>query len=167
MSGATETTPRAPKFKVPWDISQWIDKETLIQRLEQDVDSLNWNKPELVEFLKANPNFRPRFLLILMCYAYALGHCESEEICELCYQDELVRSRAKNEVPSPGAITRFRRDHRGLLRWLLTQGFQHALRQRYDLGNAAIPPGLTRRLREAAAVRIDVGRHMDLSVQGE
>lgn len=167
MSGETKTTERTSKFKVPWDVSQWIDKAALIQKLEQDVNSLDWSNPELVAFLKANPNFHPRFLLVLMSYGYAIGACESEDISELCYRDELIRSRVVGQPPSPGAVTRFRRDHRGLLRWLLAQGFKHAVRSHYELGDATIPPGLNRLLREAAADRIDVGRHLDRSVQGE
>ena len=167
MSGATDIAVRTEKFKVPWDISQWTDKVTLLKRLEEDVDSLDWTNPELMQFLKANPNFHPRFLLALMSYAYSLGICESEEISELCYQDELIKAKVINKPPSPAAVTRFRRDHRGLLRWLVAQAFKHALRKHYELGDATIPPGLTRLLREAAAARIDVGRHLDRSVQGE
>ena len=102
-----------------------------------------------------------------MSYAYSLGICESEEISELCYRDELIKGKVTGKVPSPAAITRFRRDHRGLLRWLVTQTFKHALRNHYSLGDATIPPGLTRLLREAAGARIDVGRHLDRSVEGE
>ena len=167
MSGATDSAVRTEKFKVPWDISQWIDRPTLLKRLEEDVDSLDWTNPELMEFLKANPNFHPRFLLTLMSYAYSLGICESEEISELCYRDEIIKARVINKVPSPAAVARFRRDHRGLLRWLVTQVFKYALRNHYELGDATIPAGLTRLLREAASARIDVGRHLDRSVQGE
>lgn len=167
MSGAKKTAERASKFKVPWDVSEWIDRAALIQKLEQDVDSLNWSNPELVAFLKDNPNFHPRFLLVLMSYAYATGFCESEEISDLCYHDTLIQARLPRQVPSPAAISRFRRDHRGLLRWLLAQAFRHGLRSHYELGETPIPPGLTRLLRESAASRIDVGRHLDRSVQGE
>jgi len=167
MNGATDSTERAQKFKVPWDISQWTDKATLLKRLEADVASLEWINPELVQFLKENPNFHPHFLLTLMSYAYALGVCESEEISELCYRDELIKAKVIARPPSPAALTRFRRDNRGLLRWLVTQAFKHALRHHHDLGDATIPPGLMRLLREAAATRIDVGRHLDRSVEGE
>lgn len=167
MSETANSVERAPKFKVPWDLSQWIPKPDLIEKLEKDVDGLNWSNPELVAFLTANPNFHPRFLLILMSYGYATGFCESEEIADLCYRDELIAARVPKQAPSAAAISRFRRDHRGLLRWLLAQGFSHALRNHYELGETPIPPGLTRLLREAAASRIDVGRHLDRSVQGE
>lgn len=167
MSGATDSAVRTQRFKVPWDVSQWIDKATLLKHLEEDIDSLDWKNTELLKFLKANPNFHPRFLLVLMGFAYALGRCESEEISELCYQDALITGRVVGQPPSPAAITRFRRDHRGLLRWLVTQAFKHAMRNHYGLGESPIPPGLMRLLREAAAARIDVGRHLDRSVQGE
>jgi len=167
MSVATKPAERAEKFKVPWDITEWLDRQSLLACIIEDTDSLDWSNPELTAFLHANPNFQPRLLLILLSYAYAMGICESEEVGDLWFRDEFIRTKVAGQPPGTAAISRFRREHRGLLKWLVGQAFKHALRKRYELGDATIPPGLTKLLREAAATRIDVSRNLDRSVQGE
>lgn len=167
MNAASNAEEPPKKFKVPWDITEWIDRPSLLSCLIADIDSLDWHNPELLEFLRANPNFQPRFLLILISYAYSMGMCESDDVSELYFQDAELRKHLKGEPPGPGAITRFRREHRGLLKWAVVQVFKHALRSRFELGDATIPPGLMRAISDAAGIRIDVGRHLDRSVQVE
>jgi len=45
--------------------------------------------------------------------------------------------------------------------------FKRALRERFELGEATLPAGLRRIIAGAALTRIDVGRHLDRSVQAE
>jgi len=165
MNTETKVEQAPNRFKVPWDITEWIGKPGLLAHLVEDIDSLDWSNPELLEFLKANPKFKPRFLLILISYAYSIGICESEEVNELYFQDAELKKHLEGEPPSAKAITHFRREHRGLLKWAVTQAIKHAMRSHFQLGNAAIPPGLMRAIRDAAGVRIDVGRYLDPSVQ--
>jgi hypothetical protein len=167
MSADSNNAGPPRKLRIPWDISEWLDKPGLLARITEDIDSLEWNNPGMVEFQRANPNFQARFLLILVTYAYALGVCESEEVAEVFYRDTELRRRLHGQPPSPKAITRFRRENRGLLKWSITQAIKHALRSRFELGDATLPPGLRKMLSDAAATRIDVGRHMDRSVQAE
>ena len=167
MSADSNTAEPPRKLSVPWDLSEWLDKPSLLARITEDIDSLDWNNSEMIEFLRANPNFQARFLLILITYAYALGVCESEEVAEVYYRDAELRSGLPGQPPSPRAITRFRRENRGLLKWSVTQVMKHALRSRFELGDATLPPGLRRMLSDAAGTRLDVGRHLDRSVQAE
>jgi hypothetical protein len=167
MSVNSNTTEPARKLSVPWDLSEWLDKPSLLARIAEDIDSLDWTNPDMVEFLRANPNFQARFLLILITYAYALGVCESEEVAEVHYRDAELKRRLPGQPPSPRAITRFRRENRGLLKWSIAQAIKHALRSRFALGDATLPPGLRRMLSDAASTRIDVARHLDRSVQAE
>lgn len=167
MSADSNIAEPPRKLSVPWDLSEWLDKSRLLARITEDIDSLDWKNPEMIEFLRANPNFQARFLLILITYAYALGVCESEEVVEVYYRDAELRSRLPGQPPSPRAITRFRRENRGLLKWSVAQVMKHALRSRFELGDITLPPGLRRMLNDAAATRLDVGRHMDRSVQAE
>ena len=83
------------------------------------------------------------------------------------YRDAELKRRLPGQPPSPRAITRFRRENRGLLKWSITQAIKHALRSRFALGDATLPPGLRRMLSDAASTRIDVARHLDRSVQAE
>jgi hypothetical protein len=167
MSANSNTAEPPRKLSIPWDISEWLDKPSLLARITEDIDSLDWNNPGMIEFLRANPNFQARLLLVLITYAYAMGICESEEVAELYYGESELRRQLPGQPPSPKAITRFRRENRGLLKWSITQAIKHALRSRFELGDATLPPGLRRMLSDAAATRIDVGRHMDRSVQAE
>lgn len=167
MSAESNIAEKPEKFRIPWDITEWLDKSSLLSRVIEDIDSLDWSNPEMAAFLRANPNFQPRFLLVLMSYAYSMGVCESEEVAEMHYRDADLKSRLPGQPPSPTAITRFRREHRGLLKWTVTQALKHAVRQQFGLGDETLPAGLRRLLSDAAGTRIDVGRHLDRSVQGE
>jgi len=138
MSANSNNAEPPRKLSIPWDVSEWLDKPSLLARITEDIDSLEWNNPGMVEFLRANPNFQARFLLILITYAYALGVCESEEVAEVYYRDAELRSRLPGQPPSPRAITRFRRENRGLLKWSVTQVMKHALRSRFEIGRAHV-----------------------------
>jgi len=167
MTSAASTNEQPEKFSLPWDLTDWLDKPRLLSGILEEIDSLDWTNQGLVEFLRANPAFRPRFLLLLVTYAYVMGVCESEEVAELCYQDEELKRRFPGLVPSATAITRFRRENRGLLKWSVAQTFKRALREHFQLGDTTLPAGLRRIMTDAAQMRIDVGRHLDRSVQAE
>src|SRR5688572_12476594 len=154
---AVRPASQAGKFTVPWDITEWLVKKTLLANIIEDVDSLDWDNPELGRFLSANPNFQPRFLLITMTYAYAMGICESEEMAEVYYRDPDLKRLFPTPPPGPVALTRFRRENRGLLKWSVSQAFKRAVRSHFNLGDAPIPAGLRRALNDAAGMRIDVG----------
>ena len=170
MNASTaETNPAAAdRFVIPVDLSAWADKPMLRQWTVEEIDTLDWSNPELASVLRANPGFQPRFYLVLMIYAYATGRLDSEEVADAYFSEPALKHLFPNQSPSPPAIRRFRRDHRGLLRWGLTQVLKRALRHRYDLGEStAIPAGLGRLLVEGATARLDTARHFDRSVQGE
>ena len=167
MKAGTNSTAAAEKLSVPWDVTEWLDQPSLLSRIIEDIDSLDWKNPELEKFLRANPNFQPRFLLVLLTYAYARGICESDEVVELHYRDPELKQRFPGPPPSAKAVTRFRREHRGLLKWSIAQALKHALRAHFELRDATLPAGLRRLLTDTATTRIDVGRHLDRSVQAE
>jgi hypothetical protein len=167
MSAKSNNAEPARKLSIPWDLSEWLDRSRLLSHITEDIDSLDWNNPELVAFLRANPNFQARFLLILATFAFATGVSESEEVVELYFRDAELKRCFPSQPPSAKAISRFRRENRGLLKWSVAQAIKHALRARFELGEATLPPGLRRLIGDAATMRIDVGRHLDRSVQAE
>jgi hypothetical protein len=167
MSRAVQPVEQSRKFNVPWGITEWLDRSTLLANIIQEIDGLDWANVELSRFLAANPKFQPRFLLILMSYAYAMGICESEDMGEVYFGDAGLKRLFPEPPPSAAALTRFRRENRGLLKWAVAQAFKRAVRSHYDLGDTPLPAGLRRALNDAAGVRIDVGRHLDRSVQAE
>lgn len=161
--GATEQR----RFSVPWDISEWLDGPRLLAGVTEDVDGLDWKNPELVAFLQTNPGFQLRLLLVLVTYAYAMGVCESDEVVEVYYRDDGLKRIFLNPPPSPTAITRFRRENRGLLKWSVAQALKRAVRAHFQLEDVPLPAGLKKALVDSAGMRIDVGRHLDRSVQVE
>jgi len=167
---ATESindTNGSARFSVPWDLSTWSARERLLEILLAEIDSLDWANPELLQLLRANPAFQPRFLLALIAFAYATSTCESEEVETLYYRDALLKARFPGQAPTPKGISRFRRENRGLLKWCLSQLFKQALRDKYQLGDQLLPAGLRKHLDDAATTRLDVARHCDRAVAGE
>jgi hypothetical protein len=167
MSTTAAASDASRQFAIPADLSMWADKPLLLQWVVEEIDSLDWSNPELIQSLRTHPQFQPRFLMVLMVYAYLTGRYDSEEAAEVYYDESTLRHLFPNQSPSAGALRRFRRDYRGLLRWALAQVLKRACRHHYDLGDTVIPAGLNRLLVEAATVRLDAARHFDRSVQGE
>lgn len=163
----SNTTRREGKFSVPWDITEWLPRPQLLAGIAGDIDSLDWGNPELVAFLNANPDYQLKLLLVLVTYAYAMGICESEDVVDTYYRDEKLKQLFPKPPPSPAAITRFRRENRGLLKWSIGQAFKRGVREKFELGEASLPAGLNKALMDAAAARVDVGRHLDRTVQAE
>jgi transposase len=149
------------RFSVPWDLSEWMDRPSLLRIIHEDLETLDWANPELVAFLQANPAYRPKVMLHLLTYAYATGIFDSEEIAKGCEQDETLRLLSENLPPSRSGIVRFRRENRGLLKWSLAQLFKRVVQTRFELGETPVPVGLRRYLEDAASGRVDTARHMD------
>ena len=135
--------------------------------VEDEVGRLNWDNPELVRLLKAQPTYHPRMMLALLSYAYLTAVFESEEIVNACYADPTLRDICgRLAIPRTSAIGRFRRDNRGLLRWLLQQVMTRAVQKRFDMPDIVIPAGVKRFLHTNATERLDLSRHMDRAAQG-
>jgi hypothetical protein len=167
MSASDAQPAPVKEFAIPLDLSTWADKPLLLQWVVEEIDSLDWSNPELVQILHANPKFKPRFLLVVMVYAYATGRFDSEEVTEVYFTEPVLQHLFPEHALSPNTVMRFRRDYRGLLRWGLAQVLRRSLRHHYDLGDAAIPAGLNRLIVQAATVRLDAARHFDRSNVGE
>lgn len=164
MAIQSATSASEQRLTIPWDISEWIDKNTLRAWVDEEIGALDWSNPELLKFLSENPNYHPRLLLTLLHYAYATGLYESEEISKLCHTDASLKEICGQYRPSTSMLDRFRRDNRGLLKWGLGQILKRAFRSKYQLN--LLPPGLRRYLEESATERLDLARHMDRAGQG-
>lgn len=156
-----QATEGEEQFDLPLNLSEWVEKTTLLEWIEAEVEKFDWQNPELVDYLRRNPAYRPKALLVLLTYAYATESFSSEEIERKCYDDTVCRLICENDPPSASELRRFRRENRGLLRGLLLAVLLRAVRAKSDLGDALIPPGLKRYLLDSAVERLDIARHMD------
>jgi hypothetical protein len=161
MAIATILDRSEEKFSVPLDLSEWVDAKVIGTWVNEEIGTLDWSNPEFAAVLAANPKFRPRELLTVLSYAYAIGIYESEEVSRLCTADAVFREMCGEEVPSHRALERFRRENRGLFKWILVQVFKRALREKHGLNISLLPSGLKRYLVELATERLNLARHMD------
>ena len=150
---------------MPWDLAEWFDPGALQGWIEEESATLDWNNPELADYLRVNPSYHPKVLLTLLTYAYATAKFDSEEILLGCHQHPILRAICGDQPPgSAKAITRFRRENRGLIKWCLVQLFKRAIKAR--LGELFLPAGVKRRLIEAAVARLDMARQLDHGNEG-
>ena len=157
--------PVGEQLALPWDLREWFAPTVLRQWVTEEIDSLDWNNPQIVEHLRTRPGYQPKPLLSLLVYAYATAAFESEEILRRCFATEEYRS-----IGAPLArwnartFTRFRRENRGLLKWALVQIFKRAIRAKR--GDFLLPAGVKRRLIGAAVTRLDLARQLDRGHDG-
>jgi transposase len=145
----------------PLDLSDWLPQEQLLEAITAVVEEMNWENPELTAYLKKHPNYRPKTLLRLLSFAYAIGKFDAEEIESDCYADPFMRYICEGEPPRAVVFAKFRRANRFLLKTVLAYCFKEALKKKFKLGNTLLPSGLRRFLVETAEERLDLARHLD------
>lgn len=156
---------RQGAFLIPSDLSEWVDKDLIRQWVLAEIDSLNWDHPQLLAYLQKHQGYHPRELFYLLAYAYLTSLFESEDIVLQSNREPALRQMLKNSSPSVKEIARFRKENRGLLRWALAQVLKRAVRERYGIGTL-VPAGIRHRLEEDATERLEIARHMDRAAQG-
>lgn len=154
------------QLSVPWNIAEWVDAPTVRAWVEEEIATLDWGNPEAVKLARDNPKLRPRVLLTALGYAYCTGVYESEEVARLCATEPTLREICGDHLPSTRLLDRFRRENRGLLKWVLVQILKRGLRARHNINTSMLPAGLKQYLVELATERLDLARQMDRAGQG-
>ncbi len=160
-------TPCEDPLEIPWDLSDWIDRYTLLDWVEEEVGKLDWNNPELIEALRQEPDFRPRMLLTLVTYGHLTQVFGSEELEDKCYSDPVFRSICEGRQPEARDLARFRRENRGLIKVLIAPVLLRAVRRHFSLENDLLPAGLKKFVVDNAVERLDFARHMDCQITPE
>ncbi len=158
---------RGGELSLPWNLGEWVDPATLRAWVEEEIATLDWGNPAVLEYLRRRPGYDPRRLLALVSFAYLTGTFESEEVEHRIRSDEemvKIASGASRPFVADG-LSRFRRENRGLVKWVVAQVLKRALRA--QLGDAPVPAGLKRRILDAAATRVDQARQLDHSRERE
>jgi Transposase domain (DUF772) len=157
----TRRTPERESVKLPTDLRDWVDAGTLLGWVEEEVGRLNWSHPELVEYLRQNPDYQPKAMLTLLAVAYLTQTYSSEALVKLCHSDPLFESACGGRVPFAEEISSFRRKNRVVIERILSRTFQRAIRHRFGLHESVLPPELAPDLHSLAVERLDIARHMD------
>jgi hypothetical protein len=153
-------------LKLPWDLTEWFPKSVLWAWIVEDIETLDWNNPALVEHLRGQPGLRPKLLLCMTIYGLATEVWESVEIARLYDLEPMIRTLDPMGRPHPSAVAHFRRENRGLLKWALASLLKRVVKSHFELDNMLFPPGLKRFVGDAAAARIDIARHVERGTQG-
>jgi len=160
MKSYLKSGARDDDLVVPWDLTEWVDQSALRQWITEEVETLDWSKPEVVAILRTYQTYQPKIMLCLLTYAYATAVFESDEIVQRCYHEESFQLIAGGHAPeTANVVSHFRRENRGLLKWCLGQVFKRAIRAK--AGDVLLPAGLKRHLFDAAVMRLNVARHLD------
>ncbi len=146
------------RLDIPWDLSEWVDKPTLLQWIVEDIDTLDWDNTDLVEYLRQHPDYQPKMLLQLLTYAYSTGAFGAQDVELIFYEDKDFQTLGWDRSLTVKSISRFRRENRGLFKWTIYQVLQKAIRRQFDLGDRLFPAGLKRYLVEKATERLDLAR---------
>jgi transposase len=151
-----------PASQIPWDLTEVVDAKTLSAWVYEEIASLDWSNPDLVEHLRVHPNYHPRMMLMVLTYAYSSGVFESEEIIRRCDADPVYRGMCAEAVPqSMSAIRNFRKENRALLKWSLVQMLRRCLAAATGDSSPTLPAGIKRLLVDNSVARLELARHMD------
>jgi len=153
-------------FQIPWDLTEIVEPKRLADWVREEIAGLHWDNPELIEYLRAHPNYHPRMFLTVLTYAYSSGVFESEEILRRCDSEPGYRALSTDAAPeSVAAIRKFRRDNRALLKWSLIQVLKRCLEYTSNAGQLLLPAGVKRLLLDNAVARLELARHLDRAMQ--
>ena len=147
---------------IPWDLTEWIDSAILLNWILEEIETFEWDRPEVEQLLRKNPAFRPKELLALLTYAYTTKTYEADLVCDLLETERHLAPLARELEATPDMVAKFRKENRGILRWLMMKVFKRALWHHHDIAESDfIPAGLKQYFAQAANTRMDLARHMD------
>jgi hypothetical protein len=151
------------ELNIPHDLSVWVPAAQLRKWIMDDVATLNWTNPELLEVLRKHPDFEPKALLNTLAFAYATGVFAAEEVERRCSTDLEFRGVRPKLPPIAGELKRFRKENIGMMKWCLVNVISRALKTQFIEGDAieTLPPGLKRHVVQNAIERLELARHMD------
>src|SRR5712672_526359 len=88
----TETGDQVDQLGLPLDLREWVSEKQLLEWIETELLSIDWNDSNVVAFEEKHPQFRPKMFMSLLTYAYATGLFSSEDIAEGCYKEAILRT---------------------------------------------------------------------------
>jgi transposase len=108
---------------LPADLSAWMDKRDLVSLILDVVQPIGWQTAEFNRDSGFDQRLRPRMLLTLLTYCYAIGIHGSHEIELSISRDETVRYLCARANPNWNDLRRFRRENKAVIHQALTDVF--------------------------------------------
>ncbi len=101
-----------PQLQWPNDLLDWVDERTLMSLV---FEAVHMAEHESVSSRELLPPGRPRILLSVLLYSYAIGLRASAEITDLIATNSQLSYLAAGITPSESEFRQFRRHHRTTL----------------------------------------------------
>ena len=54
------------ELTLPWDLRNWCGADILRQWIAEEIGSLDWGNPQVVDYLRQRPGFQPKAVLCLL-----------------------------------------------------------------------------------------------------
>jgi hypothetical protein len=162
LASAARTPSGEVRISIPWNLTDWVQAESLRDWVRAEIGQLDWDDPAVREYVRTRGRAHPRSVLGVLVYAYATGMFESEEIALACGHDAGFRALSGDAELTPAQLARFRRENRALLKWALMRVMVRALFDKLGENcSKRLPAGLRHYLEESARERLDCARHLD------
>jgi hypothetical protein len=127
----------------------------------EEVARLDWQNPEVVDYLSRYPDYHPQTLLSVLAFAYAMQDFESEGIASACDHNPDFQALSGGRMVRAQDLINFRRSNRALLEVVLGK----VLRQASAVGRGRLtfdPDADDEEVyRLEARRRLDIARHFD------
>jgi hypothetical protein len=95
--------------EMPLDLRLWVDPFRLVCLTLEATTEISEASIDIPGFNKGSTDRRPRQLLAVLTYCYAIGSLSSQEIERLVQSDDMVRYLAANSSPTCDELRIFRR----------------------------------------------------------
>jgi len=122
MNMTRDRAPMAPGG-LPYDLSIWVDKCTLVKLTLEVTTEFASTVSRGAHPSPPLDDYPPAMLLTLMAYSYATGVFPSSEIERRTYQDDMARYITANDHPNRDVLRAFRRRWRVVIRECLVNLF--------------------------------------------
>jgi len=142
LASAARTPSGEVRIPIPWNLTDWVQAESLRDWVRAEIGQLDWDDPAVREYVQTRGRANPRSVLSVLVYAYATGMFESEEIALACGHDAGFRALSGDAE---------------LMRVMVRALFDKLGENRSE----RLPAGLRHYLEESARERLDCARHLD------
>ncbi len=146
----------------PTDLRDWFSASTLLGWVEREVERLTSEPGPRFASNDTQSEDERAAMLTILTLALASRLFASDDIARACRSEPIFRRVCRGNPPFPHELSRFRRQNRQSLERIVAGVFSRAIQRRFDLEEASPPAELQEDLRQYAAERLDLARHMDI-----
>ncbi len=154
-------SPLPRSVALPTDLRNTLCDATLLCWIEQEISKLNWDHPQVRNYLQQHPEQDPARLLAVLAFAFVSQIFGSDEVARACRSDPVFSRLCSGHAPFAQELCSFRRKNRAVLVRILARVFTRALMRELGQTSGRLSISMERAIHELAVERLDLARHMD------